>query len=136
MNRIFLIGNVSSVPELRTLDNGTTLCTFGLAVNRRRKADGQPTADFFRVTTWRALAENCAKYLAKGRKCCVVGELLPREYTANDGARRTTLEVQADAVEFLSSAESTQAQGGFSAPVQQPFSQGGFVPVDEIELPF
>ena len=103
MNRLTIIGNLVRDPELRTLSSGVSVCSFTVAVNRRRKAEGQPEADFFRVSAWRQLGENCAKYLEKGRKVAVVGSVEARAYQANDGTTRARLEVNADDVEFLSS---------------------------------
>ena len=85
MNKLVIIGNVSNIPELRTTPNGKTVCNFNVAVNRRKKVEGQPDADFFRVSAWRQLGENCAKFLAKGRKVCVVGPVSVRTYTTKDG---------------------------------------------------
>lgn len=81
---------------------GISVCTFTVAVNRRNAREGQPEADFFRVTAWRQLGENCAKYLAKGRKVCVVGSVSVSTYTGNDGSTKANLEVTAEDVEFLS----------------------------------
>ena len=101
MNRIFLIGNLCRDPELRTTPNGIAVATFTVAVNRRKQEAGQPEADFFRVTAWRQLGENCARYLAKGRKVAVVGPVRVQTYQANDGTTRASLEVTAEDVEFL-----------------------------------
>ena len=79
------------------------MCSFTVAVNRRKKAEGQPDADFFRVSAWRQLGENCNKFLIKGRKVCVVGPVSVRTYTDNSGETKASLEVTADDVEFLSS---------------------------------
>lgn len=107
MNKLTIIGNLARDPELRTVRDGISVCDFTVAVNRRgsrqNTANGQSDADFFRVTAWRQLGELCAKYLAKGRKVCVVGPVSARTYTANDGTTRVSLEVTADEVEFLSS---------------------------------
>ena len=106
MNKLTIIGNLTRDPELRTTPNGYTVCDFSVAVNRRRgqnAANGQPETDFFRVTAWRQLGETCAKYLAKGRKVCVMGPVTARTYQANDGTTRVSLEVTAEDVEFLSS---------------------------------
>ena len=101
MNRVILIGNLTKDPELRTTQGGLSVCTFSMAVNRRKTQDNQPEADFFRVTAWRGLGENCAKYLAKGRKVCVIGPVSVSTYKAQDGSTRASLEVTADDVEFL-----------------------------------
>lgn len=103
MQRIYLIGNLTADPVLRATQNGTSVCQFTLAVNRRFPGpDGQKITDFFRVVTWKTQAENCAKYLAKGRKCAAIGELQARTYEAKDGTTRLSLDVSADEVEFLS----------------------------------
>ena len=102
MNKITLIGNLTNEPEKRATNNGTSVTSFTIAVNRRGQ-DKQ--TDFFRINAWRGLADTCAKYLAKGRKVAVVGELQARTYEAKDGKTKVSLDVQADEVEFLSPAE-------------------------------
>lgn len=64
MNRLTIIGNLTRDPELRTTQDGKNVCTFTVAVNRR----GREGADYFRVSAWNAMGENCHKYLAKGGK--------------------------------------------------------------------
>jgi single-strand DNA-binding protein len=102
MNKLVIIGNLTRAPELRSTPDGVPVCDFTVAVNRRKPTNNQPDADFFKVTTWRGLAENCSKYLAKGRKVCITGPVSVRVYTANDGSARANMEVTADDVEFLS----------------------------------
>ena len=101
MNRLMIIGNLVRDPELRTTQDGISVCGFTVAVNRKKDED----ADYFRVTAWRERGEICAKYLSKGKKVCVVGPVSVRTYTANDGQTKASLEVQADEVEFLSARE-------------------------------
>lgn len=103
MNKLMIIGNLTRDPELRTTSAGVNACTFTVAVNRRKKNDNQPEADFFRVTAWRGLADLCQQYLSKSSKVSVVGSVSVSAYTANDGTSRASLEVTADEVEFLSS---------------------------------
>ncbi len=120
MNKLTIIGNLTRDPELRTTSSGINVCDFTVAVNRRNRRDdqnNQPEADFFRVTAWRQLGEICAKYLAKGRKVCVIGSVSVRTYTANDGSTRASLEVTADDVEFLTSRADAEAAGSYTAPV-------------------
>lgn len=105
MNKITLIGNLTSDPEKRATNNGTSVTSFTIAVNRRGQ-DKQ--TDFFRINAWRGLADTCAKFLAKGRKVAVIGELQARTYEAKDGKTKVSLDVQADEVEFLSPAEQKQ----------------------------
>lgn len=103
MNSLTIIGNLTKRPELRTTQGGVNVCSFTVAVNRRKK-EGQEhaDADFFNVNAWRQLGENCAKFLDKGRKVCIVGPVSVRTYTRNDGTFGASLEVEAKDVEFLS----------------------------------
>ena len=143
MNKLIIIGNLTRDPELRTTSTGLSVCTFTVAVNRRRRNDqaaGQPEADFFRVSAWRQLGENCQKYLAKGRKVFVSGPVSVSSYQAQDGSTRFSLEVTADDVEFLSS-RNDDAAGGYSAPAAAPVpaaapQAAGFTAVETDELPF
>jgi single stranded DNA-binding protein (ssb) len=119
MNKLTIIGNLTRDPELRTTTSGVNVCSFTVAVNRRNRRDdqnGQPEADFFRVTAWRQLADICSKYLAKGRKVCVVGAVSVHTYTGNDGTTRASLEVTADDVEFLSARNETKPQAATVPP--------------------
>ena len=141
MNKIILIGNLTRDPELRTTPNGYSVCEFTIAVNdrnARRQQNGQESAQFFRISAWRQLGENCQRYLAKGRKVFVSGPLTARTYQANDGTTRVSLEVQADDVEFLSSRNDDQAGGYAPAPAAPaPMAQSsGFTAVETDELPF
>lgn len=87
-------------PELRKTSGEWSVCTFSIAVNRPH--DREKT-DFFTVVTWRALAENCARYLSKGRRVAVSGHLENRSYDDKNGVKRWVTEIIADEVEFLSS---------------------------------
>ena len=142
MNKLTIIGNLTRDPELRTTPNGFSVCDFTVAVNRRtsrNNAGGQPEAEFFRISAWRQLGENCQRYLAKGRKVFVSGPLTARTYQANDGTTRVSLEVQADDVEFLSSRNDDNMAGGYApAPAAPaPMAQSsGFTAVETDELPF
>lgn len=132
MNRIFLIGNLTRDVVLRTTQQGKQVCSFDIACNRRKKVEGQPEADYFRVNAWNALAETCAKYLLKGKKVAVTGSvsLSKREH---DGKFYASLEVLAEDVEFLSPKASKildQIEQGNAQP-------GGFTPVEPgDDLPF
>lgn len=90
---------------MRLTTTGKTVCNFTVAVNRRRSAQGQPEADFFRVAAWNQAGENCGKYLVKGRKVAVIGSVSANAYKKQNGEPGASLEVLADDVEFLSSGE-------------------------------
>ena len=103
MNKITVIGNLTKDPETRTTPNGNTVCTFTVAVNRKKVSE--PQTDFFRVNAWGKLGELCGRFLNKGRKVAVVGELQARTYDNKDGKTMLSLDVVADEVEFLTPAE-------------------------------
>lgn len=106
MNKAILIGNLTRDPELRQTQSGIAVCSFSLAVNRPKKNGAEEAgADYFRVTAWRQLGESCAKYLTKGRKCAVTGEITLEHYTDAEGLIRYQMAVTADSVEFLSPKE-------------------------------
>lgn len=122
MNKLTIIGNLTRDPELRTTSAGINVCDFTVAVNKRQRRDqsSQPEADFFKVSVWRERADVCAKYLAKGRKVCVIGPVSVRTYTTNDGETRAQLEVTGEEVEFLSSGNENVSTQTYSQPAAQP----------------
>lgn len=129
MNRITITGNLTNAPELRTTTSGVNVCTFTVAVNRKKTANNDnPGADFFRVTAWRGLGENCAKFLDKGRKVAVVGSVSLHTYESN-GKQGASLEVLADDVEFLSPRVS-------DTPTETQDAKTGYTVVDPDGLPF
>ena len=137
MNKLTIIGNLTRDPELRTTSGGVSVCSFTVAVNRRRRQNEEEQADYFRVSAWRELGENCAKWLIKGRKVCVVGPVSVSTYTGNDGKTYANLEVLAQEVEFLSpGGQVEQPAPKQDAPKQD--AQTGFtqVEMDTSELPF
>ena len=112
MNRLFITGNCTKDPEVRTTTAGKNVCVFSVAVNRRKKAENQPDADFFRVSAWDALGENCARYLVKGKKVAVVGSVSTHPYLDAKGNPAASLEVIASEVEFLSPKDDVDPQSG------------------------
>ena len=136
MNRLTIIGNLTNDPVLRSTQNGVSVCSFTVAVNRRKTANNQdPGADYFRVSAWRELGENCAKWLIKGRKVAVVGPVSVSTYTGNDGKTYANLDVVAQDVEFLTpGGQQTQQQA--PQPEPQVDQQTGMEMVETDELPF
>ena len=101
MNKIILIGRLTKDPDLRYTPNGAAVCSFTLAVDRPFSQGGERQADFINIVVWNKAAENCAKYLAKGRQAAVEGRLQIRSCDGNDGQKRWITEVVADRVEFI-----------------------------------
>ena len=131
LNRVVLIGRLTKDPDLRYTTSGIAVARFTLAVDRGFKnQDGEKQADFIPITVWRGQAENCAKYLAKGRLVAVSGRIQTGSYETPDGQRRYTTEVVADEVRFLEWGEKKKQE-----QVQEDIP--GFAPYEnDEELPF
>ena len=132
MNKCILVGNLARDPELTTTSNGVAVCRFSIAVSRRyANSDGERETDFLNIVVWRNLGENCHKFLKKGSKVGIVGNIQSRSYDATDGTKRYVTEIVAEEVEFLS----TKTQDS-----EQPKSSNEAVsklqPIDDDGLPF
>lgn len=139
MIKAYLVGNLTADPELRSTTSGISVCTFRVACNRRAAGqNAEKQTEFVRVVAWRQLGELCAKYLAKGRKVAVAGQLQTNEYTDKEGNKRTSIEVIADDVEFLT----PKGDGGSSYDAAAHTKKdscddvGGFTEMDDSQLPF
>jgi single-strand DNA-binding protein len=115
INSVVLVGNLTKDPELRHTPSGTAVTTLRIAVNDRvkRGEEWQDAAYYFDVTVWGRMAENCAQYLAKGRPVGVQGKLTWREWEAQDGSKRQSVEVVAANVQFLGGRGETEGGGQF-----------------------
>jgi single-strand DNA-binding protein len=137
MNKAMIVGNLTRDPELRTTASGIAVCRFSVAVSRPFNRD---ETDFIPVVVWRALAENCGKYLAKGRKVAVAGRIQTGSYEDKDGIRRYTTEIIADDVEFLT----PRGEGDQRFDSPPPPKESGlfedeksdFEPLDDEQMPF
>ena len=137
MNKLAIIGSLGRDPELRSTPNGIPVCTFSVGVTRR-KGNEEPQTDWFRVTAWRQLAENCQRFLAKGRKVAVIGSVTLNTYKKANGETGASMEVNADEVEFLSPKEQQgdADDSGLTYTPPKTDVKAGFVKVDDEILPF
>ena len=118
MTKVFLIGNLTRDPELTETAGGVSVCRFGVAVNRYSGQEERQT-DFYNVTAWRRLGETVARYTKKGNKIAVYGDLQIRQYDATDGTRRTSVDVVAQDVEFLTPKQQS-GDDFYDAPAANP----------------
>ena len=119
LNVVVVTGNLTRDPELRSLPSGTSVCKLRIAVNSRRKDQSGEWVDkpnYFDVTVWGAQGENCATYLSKGRPVAVEGRLDWREWEAQDGSKRQSVEIIANSVQFLGSRDEGASGGNGIAP--------------------
>lgn len=101
MNQVVLIGRLTRDPELSYTASGSAACSFTLAVDRPRKDGENPGADFIRIAVFGEQAENCDRYLRKGRQAAVRGRIKTGSYVNKEGKTVYTTDVVADNVEFL-----------------------------------
>lgn len=138
MNTVILMGRLTRDPEIRYGGaNNTAVARYSLAVDRRFKQDGQPEADFFNVVSFGKAGEFVEKYLHKGTKIVIEGELHNNNYENKDGQMVYGMNIVTRNIEF---AESKSSQGTQDNPQPMPNNAGdGFMNIpdgiDE-ELPF
>jgi len=120
INRVVLTGNLTHDPELRSLQSGMSVCKLRVACNTRRKnnatGEWEDKPNYFDVTVWGAQGENCARFLSKGRPVAIDGRLEWREWEGQDGNKRQSTEIIADAVQFLGGRDDGAGGGGGFTP--------------------
>ena len=117
--------------------SGTPVCGLRIASNTRRKTSGGEWVDkpnYLSVTVWGALGENCHRYLAKGRPVAIDGRLEWREWEAQDGTRRESVEIVADSVQFLGGAPDANNRDSATPSEPEPVAASGIE--DEDDIPF
>ena len=127
LNRVIITGNLTRDPELRSLPSGMAVCSLRVAVNTRRKDNSTgewvDKPNYFDVTVWGAQGENCARFLSKGRPVALDGRLEWREWQDKEGNNRQSIEIVADAVQFLGGRDDAGGGGG-----------GGFTPRSDVPV--
>ena len=126
MNKVILVGRLTKDPEIRATEN-TTIAMYSLAVDRKFKRDGEPTADFITCKAFGRGGEFAEKYLHKGTKIAVVGHIQTGSYTNKDGNKVYTTDVIVDEHEFVESKANNQAE---AKPTDD------FSDMPEADLPF
>lgn len=142
LNKAILMGRLTADPELRKTQNGTSVTTFTLAVNRGYTKSGeQPQTDFIDIVAWRNTAEFVSRYFVKGQLVAVEGQIQTRTWEDKNGQKRKTVEVVASEVFFAEPKRDGQPRSN-SAPMGgfDPMSMGGnefaALPGDDNDLPF
>ena len=139
-NKVILIGNLTSDPEVKQTQTGSSVCTFNIAVNRRFAKDGETNVDFITIVAWRERADFVGKFFKKGKPILIVGQLQSRTWADKDGLRRVTWEVIADEVSFVSSKSDDAPVNANSynpdAYKSKSAVQEEFEPVTDESLPF
>ena len=113
LNKVQLIGNVGKDPDVRYLDNGVAVATFSLATTDRAYTLANGTqvperTEWHNIVVWRGIAETAKKYLHKGDKVYVEGEIRSRSFEDKNGVRHTVVEIFAESMEMVTVKQQTQ----------------------------
>ena len=136
LNKITLGGRLTADPELRQTPSGVMVTSVGLAVNRRHQSDGEQQTDFFNLVAWRGTAEFITRYFRKGSSICVVGSVQIRNYSDNQGNKRTSVDVVVDEAYFVDSKNETTVSAPAEEYTSTPSTEQRFETVDDEDLPF
>ena len=131
MNQVILIGNLGGDPELKFIPNGTAVCNFNIATSDKwtdKTGAPQEKTEWHRIVVWGKAAENCGKYLSKGRQVAITGSIETRDWEDKEGVKRYTTEIKAHHVEFLA--------GGSGAPAGSPSSERRSAPAADFDNTF
>jgi single-strand DNA-binding protein len=104
LNKVMIIGNVGTDPEMRYTPNGNPVTSFRIATSRffnSPEGERKQETEWFTVVTWNKLAESCNQYLTKGKRVYVEGRLRTRAWEGQDGQKRSRIEIVAERVLFL-----------------------------------
>jgi single-strand DNA-binding protein len=118
LNKVLLIGNVGTDPEMRFTPNGNPVTSFRIATNRvytTSEGERRQETEWFTIVTWRKLAESCNQFLTKGQRVYVEGSLRTRIWEGQDGQKRSRVEVVANRVLFLDKQAAAMLPGDESA---------------------
>ena len=132
MNKVILMGRLTRDPELQQTPQGTSVCRFTVAVNRRFAKEGQQTADFISCTAWRQTAEFICKYFKQGSMIAVVGSIQTRTWESQDGKKQYATDVVVDEAYFTGSKTETGTSGAATAPAK-PKGEDANAPFDEFD---
>ena len=130
-NKVILMGRLTAAPELKQTQNGKSVTSFNLAVDRKGK---DTPCDFFTIVAWNQTAEFICKYFGKGQAILVCGELQTRSWTDNNGNKRPATEVLANEVTFCESKKESESN---NTPPYNPYAQTpNFDKEKDNDLPF
>lgn len=141
MNKVILMGRFTKDPELRYTTNNTAVVSFTLAVDRRIKQEGQPTADFIPMVAWSKTAEFISNYFKKGNRIAICGRIQTRTWDDAENKRHYVTEVVVEEAYFAESKGNSQGSTTTSVPARDDTMDdmtpsGGYFPIDDEDMPF
>lgn len=137
VNSVFIVGNLGADVELKYMQNNRAVCNLSVATNevwKDKSGQKQEKTEWHRVTVWGEQAENCSKFLSKGRLVAVQGKLQTRSYD-KDGQKHYATDIIADRITFLGGGERDRDTGS-QVPRGADHDTGSQVPPDDTDVPF
>ncbi len=134
MNSVVLIGRLTRDPEIRYTGEQMAVASFSVAIDRPQRNDREKQTDFPRITVFGKQAENCEKYLKKGRLVGIEGRLQTGSYTNKEGQKVYTTDVVANRVEFLEWGDRNEPRSNKGS--KEEGVPEGFQAIDDDEIPF
>ena len=136
MNKVLLIGRLTKDPEIRHTQNGATVVSYTLAVNRRVQTPGQPDADFISCVAWNKTADLMAQYLHKGSLIGVEGRIQTRSYDNQYGNRVYVTEVMTESIQFLEPKNAGKQNAGYQSNNTVGYDPNETLDINDDDLPF
>lgn len=149
-NKVVLLGNLTSQPELKNTAGGTEVCNFSIAVNRKFAKQGEQSVDYINIVTFKHNAVFVSKYFGKGSQILVSGSIQTRNYTNSQGAKVYVTEVVADEVVGLGKSNTQSNEPRVSTPPSNGYTPSAYgtpnfannspsfeeIPIGDDSLPF
>jgi single-strand DNA-binding protein len=140
VNKAIIIGNLGADPEVRYTQSGSAVANLSIATNERwtdKSGQSQERTEWHRVVVFGKTAENCAKYLSKGRQVYVEGRIQTRDWQDKDGNKRYSTEIVANNVTFLSGGNGGDFNGGGGGGQERPQVESNYdQSFNDDEIPF
>ena len=136
MNKVLLIGRLTKDPEIRHTQNGATVVSYTLAVNRRVQTPGQQDADFISCVAWNKTADLMAQYLHKGSLIGVEGRIQTRSYDNQYGNRVYVTEVMTESIQFLEPKNAGKQNAGYQSNNTVGYDPNETLDINADDLPF
>ncbi len=116
LNKVILGGRITKDIELKQTPSGVSVCSFGIAINRKTGKDKEAQTDFIDCQAWRQTAEFISRYFKKGSSICITGSIQKRTWKDQNGNNRYETEVVVDEAMFVDSKSDAQGTGTDFAP--------------------
>ena len=132
INKVILIGNLGKDPELRSFESGSSVCTFTLATSetyKDKQGNKQQSTEWHNISIWGKIAEVASKYLRKGSKVYLEGNIKTRSWGNDKGEKRYTTEILVNNMTMLDGKPAEEAK-----PIQQDIDTSGFPQDDDLPI--